>query len=56
MRHEESRKCHLQLRDTIEVDPEMAQMLKLGDWFLNPLFLYLSILKNYGWKIENMHE
>lgn len=31
MKCEESRKCHSRLRDTIDVEPEMAQMLELWD-------------------------
>lgn len=56
MRHEELRKCHLQLRDTIEVDPEMAQMLELWDRYFKSLVLIFKYVKVPWGKVEYMHE
>lgn len=63
MRHEESRKCHLQLRDIIEEDPEMAQMLELWDSNFKSLVLIFKCIKNswekgrkYAWNVGKFEQ
>lgn len=63
MKHEEARKCHLQLRDTIDVDPEMAQMLELWDSdFKSHDFIFKYVKEPWGkgrthaWTVEEFEQ